>query len=388
MRLVQAFILCCVVAPLCVPHHAAYAQMVRGEIGVAGGAATDQRGVRSRAVTVAPSVLFAPDPRFSAGLAGSVTQFGSNARAVGGTATVGTRLPLGTVVALAASGSGSLTGTSFNATYSSADLTPTLEATLASVTLFGGAHLASGSSSTAQITSTPSGPFGAPVSGVRDITSSRTSTGAVFGGVLNVAGATGGTISYREERARVAGMDVTDRIATGSMERGALAFSASGGLRDAPDEQLGFGSVSATLAMSGAIALQGAVGSYPSNRVTGTFGGRFASIGVTIHGLRRFDSSHGMVPAVRGAPAIPGGATRLAIIAPRAQRVEVAGDWNGWAATPATRAADGTWYADIRLSPGEHRYAFKLDGTKWTVPEGAMSVDDGFGGRSALVTVR
>ena len=32
--------------------------------------------------------------------------------------------------------------------------------------------------------------------------------------------------------------------------------------------------------------------------------------------------------------------------------------------------------------------AFKLDGKRWTVPDGVASVDDGFGGRSALVTVR
>ena len=351
-----------------------------------GGTATDQRGVRSNAVTIAPSVLFAPDPRFSAALAASATQFGSSARALGGTATLGTRLPVGSIVALAASAAGSATRTSFNATYSSLALTPTVEATVAGVTLFGGAHVASGASSVRQATTSPGGVFGTPGSGARDITSARTSAGPVFGGVLTVAGS--GTISYREEHARVAGITVVDRVATGSMDRGILALTASGGLRNAPDEQIGYASVSASLALGRAIALQAAVGSYPSNRVTGTFGGRFASIGMAVRGLRRLDSPIGAAPRVRGAPAVPDGATRLSIRAPRAQRVEVAGDWNKWTPTLATRAADGTWYADVRLLKGEHRYAFKLDGQRWSVPDDVASVDDGFGGRSALVTVR
>jgi hypothetical protein len=389
VRFIQTFIACGTALGLAVSRDAE-AQVVRGEIAVGGGSATDQRGVHSSALTIAPSVLLAPDPRFSAALAASATQFGSNARALGGTATLGTRLPLGSVVAIAASAAGATTQTSFNASYSSAELTPTLEATVAGVTLFGGAHVASGSSSIRQVTSTPGGILGTPSAGTRDVTSSRTSSGAVFGGVLNIAGAPGtadGALSYREEHAHVAGVNVVDRVATGTVAGGTLALTASGGLRDAPDEQLGYGSLTVTLALGRAVALQGAVGTYPSNRVTGTFGGRFASVGLTLHGLRRLDSPISTGPKVRGVPAAPSGATRLSISAPSAQRVEVAGDWNKWAPTAAARAADGTWYADVRLAPGEHRYAFKLDGKRWSVPDGVPSVDDGFGGRSALVTV-
>jgi hypothetical protein len=43
-------------------------------------------------------------------------------------------------------------------------------------------------------------------------------------------------------------------------------------------------------------------------------------------------------------------------------------------------------YADVTLRRGEYRYAFKIDGQRWRVPEGITSLDDGFGGRSALVT--
>jgi hypothetical protein len=45
------------------------------------------------------------------------------------------------------------------------------------------------------------------------------------------------------------------------------------------------------------------------------------------------------------------------------------------------------WYADLALPPGDYRYAFRLDGSEWRVPEGAVASDDGFGGKTAYVSV-
>src|SRR5258707_11686634 len=70
-----------------------HAQMMRGEIGVSAGVATDQRGFRSNAITLSPSVVLAPDPRLTAGPALSGTPFGSNARAPRGTGNLRPRLP-------------------------------------------------------------------------------------------------------------------------------------------------------------------------------------------------------------------------------------------------------------------------------------------------------
>ena len=361
------------------------AQVVRGDVSVGGGTGTDQRGVHSSAVTIAPSVLFIPNAIFSAGLSGSATHFGSSAEAFGGTGSVGVRLPVGSVLALAASGAASATTTSFNATYSSADVTPTFEATIGAATLFGGVHAVSGTSSIREA-SVPGGVFSNPV-GARDITTSRTSTGAVFGGVVDVDRASGAKLGYREEHARVAGVAYTDRVATGTLGNDRMAVSGVAGLRDAPDEQVGFGSITTTIALTRSVALQAAAGSYPSNRVTGTFSGSFASIGLSFRGFRRLDNDDD-VPVVRGAPAPVAGVKRLSIKAAGAQHVEIAGDWNGWTPVAATQADDGTWYSDVRLQPGEHRFAFRIDGKRWMVPEGVASVDDGFGGRSALVIVR
>jgi hypothetical protein len=354
----------------------ARAQVVRGDVSVGGGTATDQRGVHSSAITIAPSVVYIPNALFSAGLSGSATHFGSDAQAFGGSGSLGARLPLGGVLALAASGVASATKTSFNATYSSAELTPTLEATVGAATLFGGVHAASGTSTIREAT-TSGGVFQNPVSG-RDISTSRTSTGAVFGGVVDVDRASGAKLGYREEHARIAGVGYTDRVATGTFGNERYALSGVAGLRDAPDEQVGFGSITTTFALTR---------SYPSNRVTGTFGGSFASIGLSFRGLHRLDTEDD-APVVRGVPAPTAGVKRLAIRAADAHRVEIAGDWNSWTPVAATPAADGTWYSDVRLQPGEHRYAFRIDGKRWMVPEGVASVDDGFGGRSALVTVR
>ncbi|MDB4893661.1 MAG: glycoside hydrolase, family 13-like protein [Gemmatimonadetes bacterium] len=368
----------------------ALTQVVRGNVALSGGIATDQRGVRSSAVTLAPSVLLAPDPRFIAGLALSGTQFGSDVRAVGGTASLGARLPLGSIFALGASASGAMTQTSFNATYSSADLTPTLEATVSALTLYAGAHVARGSTSQQLPVRTPGGVFGTPVGATRDTVVSRSSAGPVFGGVLRISGARAdqsGSVGYREEHARLPGVVVTDRVATGSLASGSMSFAVSAGLRDAPDEKIGYGSASATIAVGSMLSLQGAAGTYPMSRITGTLGGRFASIGVVLQGTRRIESSD-RAPQVRGAPPVSTGMTRLAISAPSAARVEVAGDWNGWTPSPARRSPDGIWYADVKLRQGEYRYAFKIDGQRWRVPEGIASLDDGFGGRSALVTVR
>ena len=82
------------------------------------------------------------------------------------------------------------------------------------------------------------------------------------------------------------------------------------------------------------------------------------------------------------------GLTRLSIRAVKAECVEVAGDWNQWRPVVLARASNGVWYADLSIPPGEYRYAFRIDGKKWDVPKGVAAVNDGFGGRSAWLSVR
>ena len=57
--------------------------------------------------------------------------------------------------------------------------------------------------------------------------------------------------------------------------------------------------------------------------------------------------------------------------------MELAGDWSGWKPEPAQRAANGVWYRDLALRPGEYRYAFRINGTTWTVPAGSLEFEQG-----------
>jgi len=75
---------------------------------------------------------------------------------------------------------------------------------------------------------------------------------------------------------------------------------------------------------------------------------------------------------------------RLMFDAPDAQRVEVAGDFNGWGATPTPLVRDERsryWSVTLALHDGEHRYAFVVDDTRWTPDPRADSTVEGDDGR-------
>jgi 1,4-alpha-glucan branching enzyme len=73
-----------------------------------------------------------------------------------------------------------------------------------------------------------------------------------------------------------------------------------------------------------------------------------------------------------------------------ARTVHLAGDFNAWStsADPLARAADGTWTIVKVLPSGTHAYKFVVDGTTWKTDDAnPNTVDDGFGGKNAVVTV-
>ncbi|HKJ91602.1 MAG TPA: isoamylase early set domain-containing protein [Longimicrobiales bacterium] len=71
--------------------------------------------------------------------------------------------------------------------------------------------------------------------------------------------------------------------------------------------------------------------------------------------------------------------------------VAVAGDFNNW--DPDRNMlqdpdGDGVWTGLFPLTPGVHKYMFVVDGSRWvTDPRAASYVDDGFGGRNALISI-
>ena len=79
---------------------------------------------------------------------------------------------------------------------------------------------------------------------------------------------------------------------------------------------------------------------------------------------------------------------RLAYRAPLARTVAVAADFNGWKPEAAAmrRGENGVWTVEIPLPTGRrYEYMFVVDGRWVTDPDAPASVDDGFGGRNALL---
>jgi hypothetical protein len=78
---------------------------------------------------------------------------------------------------------------------------------------------------------------------------------------------------------------------------------------------------------------------------------------------------------------------RFMLVAPAAQRVALAGDFNGWStrAHPLERPTpSAAWTLAISLPPGRHRYAFVVDDTQWVRdPLGAR--DEGDRSRSVVL---
>lgn len=83
--------------------------------------------------------------------------------------------------------------------------------------------------------------------------------------------------------------------------------------------------------------------------------------------------------------------TQFVLDAPRASRVALVGDFNGWsaAATPLARvSSSGLWTVMVQLTPGRHTYAFMVDDSAWTLdPRAPTAQDSDFGTPNSVVLV-
>lgn len=66
-------------------------------------------------------------------------------------------------------------------------------------------------------------------------------------------------------------------------------------------------------------------------------------------------------------------------------RVEVAGSFSGWEGVPVTFKGE-VWEAQIRVPPGRHRVAYRVDGGSWKAPANLAKFKQ-FGGEVGLVVV-
>lgn len=352
------------------------------QVSVAAGTGTDERGVTSSSVTVAPAAVLPLGSHLSVSLGAAATRFETAAWTAGGSVTVAARSSEVAGAALSLNTGGGASRSSFGTTFTVAEATPAVEWSAWRVTLFGGGRAAFART---EVRSAPQAPLsaapGAPLQAV-----ARTSAGPVFGARVRVLGdawASPLVATYREEHGRVNGVVAVDRSAGVTVSTGALSVSGAAGWRVAPGDDRRYATASASFALAPSASIDVAGGRYPPDRLTGVPEGRFLAAGLTF----RFGSRGPSLPEPRGVPAPARGFTRLSIRAPEARRVDLYGDWNDWTPVAARFAANGVWYADVPLRPGEYRYAFRVDEVEWRVPEQAVSAADGFGGRSAYVVV-
>jgi hypothetical protein len=88
-----------------------------------------------------------------------------------------------------------------------------------------------------------------------------------------------------------------------------------------------------------------------------------------------------------GAPEV----VQFVLVAPKATRVTLVGDFNGWdaRATPLHEdLARGVWTATVRLAAGRHVYAFVVDDRKWLAdPTAPRAPDNDFGSPNSVIMV-
>jgi len=82
---------------------------------------------------------------------------------------------------------------------------------------------------------------------------------------------------------------------------------------------------------------------------------------------------------------------RFSLDAPGAQRVSLAGDFNGWLTNDIVLAdvtGRGHFSVTLPLKPGRYAYMFVVDGATWkTDPRAEAYRDDGFGNKNAIVEI-
>ena len=349
MRIVTTATLLSLAVPL--PDQRAAAQQMQSQIAVSGGVATDQRGVHSSAMTVAPTLVLQPSGNLSLQLGGNATRFATGVWSLGVNAALSGRNPLGRFAALtlAANGSATTLASGASGTFALGEVVPALEIGAGPLTFFGGVRATAGRTSQPGFISSPpiiGGPNDAP-----SVVATNAAAGPLLGALLRMSGHEGSMqLGVREDRLHVEDGTLIDRSISIAASRDRMAVGASVGRRAAAGENVTFAGATTSLRLTADVSLDIAGGRYPSNRVLNIPAGRYASAGLSLHlGADRARE----VPRPAGVRSPRTGMTRLSIQAPEARRVEVAGDFTEWKLVAATRAANGVWYADLTIPPGQ-----------------------------------
>jgi hypothetical protein len=194
-------------------------------------------------------------------------------------------------------------------------------------------------------------------------------------------------VSY--EQSRVAGDWYPEANVSLTFTKGALDLSLYGGAREWPgDSGTGdelWGGASAAYWVTSHVAVTVSGGKYAWDVVQGLPGGDFLSLGVRLTPRRSRP-----IPLLATAPIVytdedvRSGGVAFDL---DADRVEIAGDWTGWQPVAMARDVSGRWVLPADLAPGTYRFNLRIDGGEWIVPDGFVTIDDGFGGTVGLLIV-
>lgn len=194
-------------------------------------------------------------------------------------------------------------------------------------------------------------------------------------------------VSYQQ--ARVGGDWYPEADVSLTFTRGALDLSLYGGAREWPgDPGAGdelWGGASAAYWVTPHVAVTVSGGKYAWDVVQGLPGGDFISLGVRLTPRRsRPIPLLATAPIVYTSEDVRSGGVAFDL---DADRVEIAGDWTGWQPVAMARDVSGRWILPADLAPGTYRFNLRIDGGEWTVPDGFVTIDDGFGGTVGLLIV-
>jgi hypothetical protein len=142
-------------------------------------------------------------------------------------------------------------------------------------------------------------------------------------------------------------------------------------------------------------------GSYPIDPTQGFPGGKFASASIRFaRGHRRQatpaptvallplpdSQDSGVVESFGWKRASPRRVTLTAIVS-NARNVEVSGDFTGWAPMKLTSDGNATWTLTLPIARGQYQMNLRIDGGRWMVPPGLLTMVDEFGGAVGLLIV-
>jgi hypothetical protein len=162
-------------------------------------------------------------------------------------------------------------------------------------------------------------------------------------------------------------------------------------------------SANAVFWMTPRIALVAGLGNYPIDPTQGFPGGRFASLSVRLsrhegpNGSNQpiDDNSRAELPAANATPGVSffeakrrnADMVTLQVSVPGAQLVEINGDFTNWDPIKLILAGPDIWSITLPIKNGKYQMNVRVNGGKWVVPPGLLSMSDEFGGTVGLLVI-